>query len=92
MENLQVQTPPDHGFKIIAVAGEKIEGEISDLKTLTLKDGTVYKIVDRVTCLKNQMIPSCLIIMATGTYIPDSEIWNTYKKSNKLIFFICEKC
>ena len=91
MEILQVQNPPEHGYIIIAVPSEKIESKTSDIKKLVSKNGTNYRVVDRVTCSRSEMLPSAMIILATGQSIPDSEIWAKYKNSDKLIFFICSK-
>jgi hypothetical protein len=90
MNVLQVQEPPVHDYCIIAVPEKKIKGKISDIEILK-SDKSAYDVVDVIQCLRNGLIPSVLILMATGSYINDKDIWKAYNKSNSLYFFLCKK-
>jgi len=89
MSILQIQTIPKHDYKLIVVPSEKIEKQISDYQIIQ-SGNEKYKIVEWVTILRTEPMPSSLMLLATGKDIFSFEVWNAYPNSNKLIFFICE--
>lgn len=90
MSVLQVQEPPVHDYCVIAVPEEKIKEHLSDIDVLK-SNKNEYTVIDTIQCHKGEMIPSILLLLSAGTYINDKDIWNAYKKSQKLIFFLCKK-
>ena len=90
MNVLQVQEPPVHNYCVIAVPEEKIKGHLSDIDVLK-SDKNEYQVLDTIQCLKGEQIPSMLLLLSAGNYINEKDIWNAYKKSTKLIFFLCKK-
>jgi hypothetical protein len=73
------------------VPSEKLEGKpVSDYSTIHDKSGEKYKIVQWVTILKTENIPSSLLLLAIGVDLDKETIFKKYKRSNKLYFFICE--
>lgn len=91
MSNIQVNIPK-HDYKCIVVPSEKLKGKpISDYEIITDNDNQEYKIIQWVTIIKSEMIPSSLLLLSIGA-VPDADsIFKKYRKSNKLYFFICEK-
>lgn len=90
METLQVQTIPKHSYILIAVPDERMDKPVSDYSEIE-SEGKKYKIVERVTIFRNERIPTSLTLLATGKSLEYFEIWNAFKKSEKIIFFICER-
>ena len=87
---LQVPKLPEHGYILIAVPSERMKDPVSDYKEIE-SEGVKYKVVQWVTIMKTEHMPSLLMILATGQDLSRDEIWKAFKKSNKIIFFICEK-
>ena len=86
--DLKLTEAPEHGFKLFAVPGEKLEGKlISDWKTINDK----YKIIDCIQFIKGDRMPSILPLLAYGQYIDINDVWYKYNKSSILYFLICEK-
>lgn len=90
MSTLQVQTIPKHSYILIAVPDERMDKPVSDYTKIE-SNNQKYKIVQRVTITKNEPMPSSLILLATGQPLEYFEIWNAFKKSEKIIFFVCER-
>ena len=68
-DTLQIPKPVEHGYLIIAVAGERIKNEmVSDLKFLESGEQK-YKIIDRVEFLRSEQMPIALILLSTGEFI-----------------------
>ncbi|MCJ7802741.1 MAG: hypothetical protein MUP82_10340 [Candidatus Marinimicrobia bacterium] len=63
---------------------------VSDYKEIE-SEGVKYKIVQWVTIMKSEFMPSTLTLLATGQDLSMDEIWKAFKNSDKIIFFICEK-
>jgi len=78
------------GVVLIPVPSERLKGHVSDYTEIHA-EGAEFKIIDRVTITKLELIPTVLILLSTGMDISDSEIWNKYKRSNRIIFFVCKK-
>jgi len=80
----------EHGIKLIPVPSERLTKPISDYTEIH-SDEKKYKVLTWVTITKLEPIPSILILLSTGKDFSDNELWNFYKKSNRIIFFVCEK-
>ena len=90
-DTLQVPKPVEHGYLIIAVAGERIKTEmVSDLKFLQSGE-TKYKIIDRIEMLRGEFMPTTLMLLSSGKFITSKEYFSFYKKSKNINFFICQK-
>ncbi len=89
MSTLQVPIPSEHGYKIIAVAGERFKGHVSDIEFLE-SEKQKYKVIDRIQITKNEPMSMILTLLSTGKYLTNQEIFSSYKKSNSIYFFICE--
>ena len=88
MDNtLQVKQPPEHGYRIIAVPGEKITGHVSDIDFLEIENQK-YEVVDRVEIMRGHFIPSILGLLSTGQYLASKDVFMKYNKSKNLYFFI----
>lgn len=81
---------PEHNYKIIIVPSEKIKGLVSDYSEIQTPSKK-YKIIQRVTVLRSEPLPSSLMILATGDDFCKAEIFGKYRKSDKLYFFICHE-
>lgn len=90
-DTLQVQNVPKHGIILIAVPSERLKMQVSDYKFIETTEKEKYKVIQWVTILKSEPMPSSLMLLATGQDIMRYQVWEVYKKSDKLIFFICEK-
>lgn len=90
-ETLQVPTVPKHGIILIAVPSERMNKPVSDYKFIETPEKEKYKVIQWVTIMKSEPMPSSLMLLATGQDIMRYQVWEVYKKSDKLIFFICEK-
>lgn len=89
MATLQVKTIPKHSYKLIAVPSERMDRPVSDYTEIESEEEK-YKIVQRVTIFKNEPMPSSLTLLSTGQDLQYPEIWNAFKKSDRIIFFVCE--
>lgn len=90
MAILQVKIIPKHSYKLIAVPSERMDKPVSDYNEIE-SEGQKYKIVQWVTVHRNEQMPSTLTLLSTGKEIMYFEMWSAFKKSDKIIFFICEK-
>lgn len=88
---LKLNIIPEHNYKCIVVSSETMHAPVSDYETITC-DNVKYNIVEWVTVLKSEYIPMSLLLLSIGTVMPKETIYKKYKKSDRLIFFICEKC
>lgn len=89
--DIKLNSIPKHDYKCIVVPSEKLEGiPVSDYKVIISGDEK-YKIVQWVTILKTEMIPTSLLLLSIGADIDSDSIFKKYKRSNKLYFFICER-
>lgn len=84
--SLQIKTPPQHDIKLICVPGEVYNEEDS----FEDQDGKKYIILDQYTYEKTDPFPYGMMLLATGKHIEPDVIWNAYKKSDKIMFFICK--
>lgn len=84
---MEIQAKPvEHDVKIIVVPSEKIgNSKISDVKI------TGFKILDYYEIYRGDQQIHSLILLAVGREMNPETIWTTYKKSERLIFFICQK-
>lgn len=86
---LKLNKLPAHNYKCIVVPSEKLKKQISDYKTIIVgKDK--YKVIQWVTIHKSEPIPSSLMLLSIGVVIDNGSVFEKYKNSDKLIFFICE--
>lgn len=88
MSTLRIKEPPEHNYKLIVVAGERIETK--EPKFLESKKNK-YKIIDKITIEKGEQIPIVLNLLSIGQYLDSDDVFKAYKKSNKIIFYICKK-
>ena len=87
---LEIDTLKDHGYRLIAVASEKLKKQAGEYKEIKAGDD-VYKIVDRFTVRKtDSMFPESMFLLATGKKV-DTNIWKFYKKSEFIVLFLVEK-
>lgn len=67
-----------------------MEKPVSDYTEIE-SEGQKYKIVERVTIFKNEPMPSILTLLSTGREVMYFEMWNYFKKSDRIIFFVCKR-
>lgn len=85
---LNIPTLKEHSVQLIAVASEKMQAPASDYKQIQ-HGKSIYDILDYYTFTKSQPFPYGLLLLATGTAeVDEFTIWNAYKKSEYLYFFI----
>lgn len=87
---LSISPIPKHSYILIAVPSERMDNPVSDYTKIE-SEGQKYKIIERVTIFKNEPMPSTLTLLSIGKEVMYFEMWNAFKKSDRIIFFICEK-
>ena len=89
METLKIKPPLAHDVVLICVPGESLTAE--NIGYLEDANGKKYEILDQYTFYKTDPFPYGMMLLSTGQKITESVTWSAYKKSDKLIFFICRK-
>ena len=77
---------PQHSYRCVAVAEEKMDKPISDYKQITDGDET-YDIVEFFRFYRFDPFPEGLLMLATGQELT-KEIWDFYPKSLFIAVFI----
>jgi hypothetical protein len=95
-EKTLITTVPKGGenIRLIPVPGEKINDTVAigDIDCIEDKEGALYRVLDFFIFDKYDTFPGGLMLIATGTKDFDSSlIWDKYKLSKKMYFFICKK-
>ncbi len=89
--DIKLNIIPKHDYKCIVVPSETMPMPVNDYKTITC-DNVKYNITAKVTVLRSDpIIPSSLLLLSIGEVISKEAIYKKYKKSDRLIFFMCEK-
>jgi hypothetical protein len=90
--NIQIKPVPQHSYCLAAVTSEMfLNNSLSDITTLTDTDGIIYNVIERIIIDKTTIIPTVLMLLAFGKVYEDNIIWENYKNSDRIIFFICQK-
>ena len=87
---MQVTLPEPHAIKIIPVPGERIKQPAHEITELTDQHNNKYIVHDYYVYPKESGISPAMVLLATGLHISNDDIWKIYKKSDKIVFFICE--
>lgn len=89
--NLTIPELKDHNVRLIAIAGEYVDGNISDIQHLITPSNVKYKVHDLYKFRKDETFPQALMLLATGQNVKPEKIWQKYRKSEYLYFFIVER-
>ena len=84
--NLTIDKAPESEYKLFPVAEELIP---KGIKTITYKE-QLFEIVDYYTFHKKEFFPTGFMKFVFGQEIEPRKIWERYKKSEKLLVFICK--
>ena len=86
-------TIPDRpeSIRLIPVPSEKMEGKKSEYKYIQDDSGNKYEILQTYTFEKNEVFPGGLMLLATGQKIKSVDIWEKYKNSEYIYFFVCKE-
>ena len=88
---LNIKTPSEHGYRMIAVPSEKLKGKpVSDYTTL-VSNSVQYEIISQIKVCRNDIFPYTFFLLATGKYVEQNIVWNTYKNSEFIYLFIVKK-
>ena len=85
---LEIPTPATHLVRLVAVPNEKLEGR----QPTEIKFINELKVLDYFEAVKSKTepFPISLVLLATGVIVTAEQIWNKYRKSNRIYFFIVE--
>jgi len=91
-ETIKLKTPQQPKHRLFAVASEKIQGRISEVKYWkNTESGQMYAIVGVIPIAKNEEPPAVLQYMAYGQVIDSETIWLRRCPNSEFLFFlICE--
>lgn len=89
LESLEVPPIPESKIKLVIVPSERlpVDSKISKIKS----EGKTYFIIDRFTFSKSDPHPNGMILLATGKIIDKETVWNKYRNSDKLYFYIIKE-
>ena len=88
---MQIRNQPNHSYRVIPVAIELIKEPAHEIKELISDDGTKYIVHDFFVYEKKEGISNAMLLLAIGKNIDHSEIWNAYRKSDRIVFFVVEE-
>jgi hypothetical protein len=75
--------------RIIPVASERFESEANQIETIQVGNDT-YKVSDCYSYERGELIPNALKRLGYGKDVPDEKIWEKFKNSEKMYFFVVE--
>ena len=84
--DMTIKPPPEHSYRVIAVASELIEGHSTDVKELN-----EFTVVDRFIWNKGEVYPRALMLLAIGQDVKESDVWLKYAKSDSVVFYIVKR-
>lgn len=87
---IQINKVVKHNTVLIAVASQLLKGQNPyDIETLIDADGFEFEILEHFEYNKKEEIyPGGLFLLATGQRLDKQTVWNAYKKSDIIYFFI----
>lgn len=89
MQKLILSKVASTNFRIIPIPSERFEGEAKTIETIQVGNDT-YKVADCYSYKREEIIPNALKRLGYGKNVPDEKIWERYKNSEKMYFFVVE--
>ena len=90
--NIQkIRTPEKHSYHLIAVPGEKLELEASEIEALQDEQGKMYDVTEWYEARKWEPWPLGLMTLATGIPLTKEKVFEVYKDSEKIYIFIAKE-
>lgn len=86
---IKLKSIPEHDYRVIVVPGHLIEKPLAEYHEINV-GGDIYEIHETITHRKGETMSNGLALLATGKYFNDDDVFKKYKKSNRIVFFICK--
>ena len=83
--NLEFNTPS--GVFVVPVPSEKLDGPSDSVTTINF-GGKSYNVKHVYTYAKEDYFPGGMMFIATGLNLKAEQVWNKYKNSKYLHFFV----
>jgi len=84
---LNLEFNPPSGVFVVPVPSEKLGGPSANVTTINI-GGRISKVEHVYTYAKEDHFPEGMMFIATGLNLTANQVWNKYKRSKYLHFFV----